>query len=300
MAQDAEGPDPQTEDRRSWSAVVSGYWISIPLGLRLLLIGEAVSLIATVTFLGLSIWTKFPAVGAVTDLELLLLAVTIVVLTLLTEHSTRRSSSDVSRLIATVISTNRTLIEENRTHWTEQRKHLDDAIGSLQEVARLEADLIAAVKNLGEEQRSAIKLQTADLQAREAARQRETEDQKPKLRILIQGWQGRIIKHVVVLLRNDGPPGSDVDGAVSIGGTSRSDRASLVSHGAPCEFDFGDINLFPDEGELTVTCDVSSANKSHRYRFTASYDYARNRGFWGSSPTAVRKSPATLEGEVLF
>lgn len=266
----------------------------------MLFVAEGATLIGAVVFLGVSIWTRWSVLGAVTDLELLLLAVTIMVLTLLTEHSTRRSSSDVTRLIGTVTSTNRNLIDENRTHWTEQGKRLDDAVAALQEVARLETNLIAAVKNLSEEQRSAVKLQTADRGAREAARQQEIEDQMPKLRILVQGWEARVIKHLVVLVRNEGPPGSDLDGTVNLGGTSRSDRANVVSRGAPCNFDFGDINTFPDDGALTVTCEVSSANRSHRYRFVAFYDYARNRGIWGSSPKVTRTSPTSLEVEVLY
>ncbi len=300
MVEASEGSIPPPREGKTWSAEIGEYWASIPFGLRLLLLAEATTLLGTVIFLGFAVWNGWPVLGPVTDLELLLLAVTIVVLTLLTEHSTRRSSSDVSRLIGTVTSTNRTLIEENRTHWSEQRKHLDDAIGALQDVARLEVDLIAAVKNLGEAQKAAIKLQTADLKAREAARQQEIEDQKPRLRVLIRGWQGRVIKHFVILARNDGPPGSDLDGSLSVDGTTRSDRASVISRGAPCDFDFGDIDLFPESGELTITCDVSSANKSHRYRFTAVYDYERNKGFWGSSPKVTRKSPATLDAEVLY
>lgn len=276
------------------------YWASIPLGLRLLLVAEGLTLAGTVIFLGAAVWNGWPVTGAVTDLELLLLAVTIAVLTLLTEHSTRRSSSDVSRLIETVATSNRNLIEESRAHWSGQSKHLDDAIAALQDVARLEADLVAAVKNLGEEQRAAVKLQAEVLKEREAARRQEVTDQEPRLRILVQGWEGRVIKHFVVLVRNEGPPGSDLDGVLNVAGHTRSDRASVISRGAPCNFDFGDINLFPESGELTVTCDVSSASKSHRYRFTAAYDYARNKGFWGSAPTLRRKSPANLEAEVLY
>jgi len=296
-------PNPEpvpAESPTGWLEPARVYWSSIPLGLRLLLLAEGLTLIGTVVFLWAAFAEGWSVFGSVTDLELLLLAVTIIVLTLLTEHSTRRSAVDVNRLIQTVVSENRTLIEENRAHWSEQRTHLDTVVGSLGQVAQLMADLIAAVRKLDESQRAVVKLQEADLKAREEALRQEIQTQKPKLSISIRKWEGKVIKHFVVSVRNEGPPGSDLDATFVFGAMRSADRASVVSQGAPCVFDFGDINNYPDSGELVVTCEVASATKAHRYRFSATYDYSRNKGFWGSSPTLTRRTPAELEGKVLY
>jgi len=240
-----------------------------------------------------------PIAGPLTGLELVLLAFTIVVLTLLTEHSTRRSSRDIQSLVEAARSENRTLIEESKTHWSEQNARLDNAIDALKGLAVLQTNLIAAVKQLGQAQQTAVELQTKELEDQREARRREIESQRPTIDVRMRGWDG-VIKHFKGIVSDPGPPGADLDVTFSLGGISISRHAALISKGAPFEPDFGDIGEFAESGQVLVTCEVSSSTKAHRYRFEATYDYERNKGFWGSSPTLNRTSPRVLEATILF
>jgi hypothetical protein len=289
---EAEHPSPSSAPAR--------YWIAIPFYLRLLVLGE-IGLVAVVV--GVAVTTQGSSnstVRLVTDFELALLALTLLVLTLLTEYSTRKSSQDVHTLIGAVRSENRVLISENKAHWNEQRAHLDSLVGTLRQLVQLQADLISAVKRLDESQRASIEAQKEDIKVREDALRKEIEKHKPALDIRVSRFDGKLIKHFMIFVSNHGPPGVDLDITFSVGGVGTSEHADLISQGAPCERDFGDISHFPDAGALQIICEVSNGTRSHRYRFMAEYRYARNRGFWGSSPEITRLSPEVLEAEVLF
>lgn len=288
-----EGPHPS-------GSPLHRYWASVPVGLRVLLILETLVLGATVGAAALLSVVGRSIPQALTELELFVLAFTIIVLTLLTEFTTRSSSSDIRRLVQTIQSENRSLISENKAHWAEQRAHLDGLVRTLTRLIELQADLIAAVKRLDESQKATIETQNADMRAREEALRQEIEKHKPAIDIRISRWDGKLIKHFVVFVSNHGPPGLDLDVTFSVGGQGSSEHFAMVSQGEPCEKDFGDINQFPDSGELVVLGEVSNGTRSHRYRFIARYDYQRNKGFWGSNPTIVRKSPDVLQAEVLF
>lgn len=279
---------------------LASYWSSIPGGLKLLLWIEVLVLAGTTGFAGLVSLTGRPIPNGVTLVELLVLAFTIIVLTLLTEYTTRRSSKDVRLLVDTVQSENRTLIAENRAHWAEQRNHIDGLVKAIVRLTELQSDLIAAVKKLDESERAAVEAQKADMKAREDALRQEIEKHKPALDVRIMRWEGKIIKHFVVFVSNHGPPGVDLDVTFTAGDLGASEHSRIVSQGNPCERDFGDINQYPDSGEIVIMCEVSNGTRSHRYRFIARYEYHRNKGFWGSSPTLFRKSPEVLVGEVLY
>jgi hypothetical protein len=287
-----EGPEPHSS--------VRGYWSSIPIGLRLLLIVEVGVLAGTVGYAGLASSSGNTIPPVVFELELFLLAFTIVVLTLLTEYTMRTSSKDIHLLIETVRAENRALIDENRAHWSEQRTHLDGLVKTLTQLTELQAELITAVRRLDEAQRATIDSQKADMKAREEALQKEIEKHKPALDIRIGKWDGKVIKHFKAFVSNHGPPGLDLDVTFSVGGFGASEHFTMVSQGGPCEMDFGDIDQYPDSGEIVVIAEVSGGTRSHRYRFVASYDYHRNKGFWGSSPTLARKSPEVLPAQVLY
>jgi hypothetical protein len=276
------------------------YWGSIPFGLRLLIGVEAAALMGSTGVLVVVALVGKPIASAATDLELVLLGFTIVVITLLTEHSTRSSSRGVQELVELTRAENRLLIEENKAHWSEQRQLFEGLLQGLSRLTELQVQLIDAVRHLDEAQREALRQQAVEAEARRQALRKEIEDQAPSIKVRMRGWEGKIIKHFLGIISNDGPPGADLDVTFSLGGVQRSARGSLVSKGAPFEADFGDISEFPDSGQVSVVCEVSSANKAHRYRSMTLFDYSRNRGFWGSSPKLVRTSPEVPAVAVLY
>jgi hypothetical protein len=233
-------------------------------------------------------------------MELFFLAFTIVVLTLLTEHSTRRSSRDIQSVVEANRSENRALIEESKAHWTDQNRRIDNVIENLASIAKLQAETLVALKQLDASQKAALEQRAKVLAGEADARNREIQDQCPGISIELFGWEGKVIKHFVGSVKNDGPPGADADVTFTLGGFSHSERAATISKGAPFEPDFGDIAEFPTSGQVAVTCEVSSATKTHRYRFVATYTYQRNKGFWGSNPSLSRTSPQQLVATVLY
>lgn len=239
-------------------------------------------------FFVIALEERQPLPVELTGLELLLLSFTVLALTLLTEHSTRRSSDGVLSLISSTKIENRTLIEESKTHWADQKSLMDEAIKALTRLAALQLDLITSVRELGITQRAAVELQAKDVEARETARLQEIEKQRPILTIEVQGWEGHVIKHFVIWVTNDGPPGSDLDVTFSFPPVFRRGSRPIISKGQPLPFDFGDINEYVDTGRIDVICEVSNSLRNHRYRYAASFDYTRNRGFWGSQPVVTQ------------
>ena len=228
------------------------------------------------------------------------LAFTIVVLTLLTEHSTRRSSHDIQSVVETTRSENRALLQENRTHWTAQTKRLDLAIENLASIAQLQAETLVALKHLDKRQQEVFEQRAKELEKEAEARKREVETQCPDISIKMFGWKDKVIKHFVGSIASEGPPGADADVTFSLGGLSTTKHADTISKGTPFQPDFGDIADYNAAGQVTVTCEVSSGTKSHRYRFMVTYDYQRNKGFWGSDPSLSRTSPQQLVATVLY
>lgn len=213
---EADGADASSGASVPATASVRRYWTSIPFGLRILLVVETAVLAGSV-----GVAAALPTFGrsipqAVTDVELFVLAFTVIVLTLLTEFTTRRSSSDVHRLVDTVRTENQSLIAENKAHWVEQRNHFDGFLKTLSRLIDLQVDLIAAVKRLDDAQRATMAAHEDEMKAREDALLAEIEKHRPVIDIRIAKWEGKVWKHFVVLVYNHGPPGVDLDVTFSL------------------------------------------------------------------------------------
>lgn len=272
----------------------------MPNGLKALLGLEMVVLVGTIALSVFASVSGRPAPQSLIEVELIILAFSIVVLTVLTEFTARRSSNDIHSLVETIRSENRSLVAENKAHWVDQKSQFEGFLKTLTRLIELQVDLIAAVKRLDDAQKATMAAHDADLRAREEALRQEIEKQRPQLDIRISKWEGKVWKHFVVLVFNHGPPGVDLDVTFAVDGLGSSEHFAMVSQGSPCEKDFGDINDYSSSGQISVLCEVSSGTRTHRYRFQALYDYERNRGIWGSRPIVSRKSPEVLPAEVLY
>jgi hypothetical protein len=252
-----------------------------------------VLIVASATYLR---WSGASLPLILTSAEAELIAVTLVVLALLSVYGAMSFGEDA----ATIVHTQREemdqmrrsfrdettrLLDRNAEHWRAQTDLLTGAAAALNRVVELQAgalDLTKAAIQLNQEllqlerERERLRLAEVDVERRRL---------QPQLGFRLVVPQASLIKQMNVNVHNRGMDGRNI--VVFFGVDPTQVRQWMAKGIDPQEvkpINFGDIALWPSDADLTLTCEVSDS-LGNRYRFVSHFEYHRNKAAVVSLPT---------------
>lgn len=256
-------------------------------------IPSTVLILASATYLRSS-GASLPTILTSTEAELI--AVTLVVLALLSVYGAKSFGEDAAAIVHTqreemnqmrrsFREETARLLDRNAEHWRSQTELLAGAASALNRVVELQSgalDLTKAAIQLNQEllqlerERERFRLAEADVERKRL---------QPQLGVPLQVPQVSILKQMNVSVHNRGMDGRNL---VVFFGVEPTQVMQWMAKGIdPQEvksIGFGDIAHWPADANLTLTCEVSDT-LGNRYRFVAHFDYHRNRAAVVSAPT---------------
>ena len=228
--------------------------------------------VAVTTLLAWRLGVALPP--TLTTVELEILGFTIAVLILVAIYGSRSSATQNRKMRDAFRTETSNLIEANQQHWAEQAKVLTDATSALRQSLELQGrELKVATDSLDLDRRL--------LELEEQRRQR----LKPVIALALDIPTGSLIKHMILTVYNAGMDGHGlvVFFGIQPQGMLQQTRTRIDAQ-QTTPLDFGDISQWPDSAVLSATAEVSDASGA-KYRFSGQFQYDRNRGALGSSPT---------------
>ncbi len=243
----------------------------------------------------LTIWSGLPVFVPSADVpfvELSVLVLTVALLAMFSRYTSMTSRadsdammeeqhSDTERMRESFQSETSRLLDRNSEHWREEIQSLASAVGALNSVVALQRDTLRVSDGL-----LALERQR-DLLSQEQDRLHKQRI-RPSVAILsVIDHPGPIQKRIGVRLFNQGEDGRRVVLSFRYGsgpGDVRTRVEPRIVAYSTKEFDFGNIDEWPDSFNVSITVQLSDVD-GNRFECSSTFTYERNRGVLGSDPT---------------
>jgi hypothetical protein len=268
-------------------AMKATYTIEETLGRRLLVAyGLLLVAIASIAIVGVQTGTGIGS--ALTVVEIVILAFTLLILVLLSKFTADSFSRDAQEITSTFERTSNALIERSQEHWEAQSQALTNAINALQAVVELEREALRVTQDTLRVSTTLLELE----RQRESIRAEEARLRKQRIRPIpaflpVITHPGPVAKRIAIRLFNQGEDGRRVSVVLRWGANPNQSMSGVspdLGAYSNREFDFADIDAWSDSEDFSVVVELADVDGT-RYRSSGEFSYSRNRGLILSAPS---------------